>query len=134
MRQSGIFFTALIATTLFFSANGFAANMEALRHTTALQRAKVQTALMKKRLNLSQEQVPQVMKINLKYAQQMEPVIKGKGGKLVKLRESMGIGKAKENDLTKVLTPGQYQGYLASKEQMQQQMIEKVLQKRTHAD
>ena len=34
------------------------------------------------------------------------------------------------NDLTKVLTPGQYQGYLASKEQMRRQVIEKVMEKR----
>ena len=48
----------------------------------------------------------------------------------MKMRQTMAIAKAKDNELTQVLTPAQYEAYLASKEQMQQKMIEKVMQKR----
>ncbi|MDR3568806.1 MAG: hypothetical protein P4L43_12330 [Syntrophobacteraceae bacterium] len=133
MRPTKLFFTASLAMTLIFCSTAFSADMDALRHTTALQRAKLQTALMKKRLNLTKSQSAQVMTINLKYAQQMEPVIKGDGGKLAKMRQSMAIRKAKDTELTRVLTPTQYQAYLASKEQMRQQMIEKIMQKRQRA-
>ena len=86
MKTAKHFFTASIAMTLFFCATAFSADMDALKNTTPLQRAKLQTAFMKKRLNLTQRQVPRVMDINLKYAQQMEPVMKGDGGKLMKMR------------------------------------------------
>ena len=134
MKPTRLFFTAsIVMMTLFFCASAYSAGMDALRNTTPLQRAKLQTALMKKRLKLTRRQVPQIMNINLKYAQQMEPLIKGSGGKLVKMRQSMAIRKAKDGELARVLTPAQYQAYLASKEQMQQQMIEKVMEKRNHA-
>ena len=133
MKPAKSFFITSIVMTLLFCSTAFSADMDVLRHTTPLQRAKLQTVFMKKRLNLTQRQVPQVMNINLKYAQQMDPVIKGNGGKLAKMRQSLAIRKAKDNELMRVLTPGQYQAYLASREQMQQRMIEKVMQKRNRA-
>jgi hypothetical protein len=130
MKPAKTFFTVFSVVTLLFGATAFSARMDALKQTTPLVRAKLQTAFMKKRLNLTAQQMPQVMQINLKYAEQMEPVIKGNEGKLMKMRQTMAIAKAKDNELTSVLTPAQYEAYLASKEQMQQKMIEKVMQKR----
>lgn len=130
MKTAKLFFTASVAGALLFCTTAFSADMDALKHTTPEQRAKLQTLFMKKRLKLTQKQVPQVMDINLRYAQQMEPVLKGNEGKLAKMRQAASIRRAKDNELTSVLTPSQYQAYLASQEQMRQQMIEKVMQKR----
>ncbi len=124
--------TLVFAVTLLLCATASAAGMDELKHSTPMLRAKLQTALMKKRLGLTPRQVPRVMDINLKYAEQMEPVIKGNGGKLMKMRQARQIGKAKDGELTKVLTPGQFQTYLASREQMRQQMIDKIMEKRRH--
>ncbi len=133
MKATKLLFTASVAAALLFCATAFSADMDALKNTTPQQRAKLQTLFMKKRLKLTHKQVPKVMDINLRYAQQMEPVLKGNEGKLVKMRQATSIRRAKDNELTSVLTPGQYQAYLASKEQMRQQMIEKVMQKRNRA-
>ncbi len=134
MKTAKHFFTASIAMTLLFCTTAFSADRDALKNTTPLQRAKLQTAFMKKRLNLTQRQIPEVMNINLKYAQQMEPVIKGNDGKLMKMRQAAAIRKAKDNGLTRVFTHGQYQAYLASQEQMRREVIEKVMQKKNSGE
>ncbi len=66
----------------------------------------------------------------MKYAQQMEPIIKGSEGKMRKARQVRAINQAKDDELKTVLSPQQYQGYLASKEQMRQRMIQKAKEKR----
>lgn len=124
-----IFAASITITLLFFSAAVFA-QMQQLRNTTPLQRAKLETFFMKKKLSLTPRQTSQVMEINLKYAKRMEPIVKGGHGKPGMLREAAALRQAKDRELTRVLSPGQYQGYLASREQMQQQMVEKMMQKR----
>jgi hypothetical protein len=133
MKLAKRIFTASIAITMVLCSSAVFAQMEELRNTTPVQRAKLQTAFMKKRLDLSKQQIPQVMNINLKYAKQMDPLIKGNEGKLKKTRQIMALGQAKDNELTKVLSPGQYEAYLASKEQMRQAMIDKIKQKQAGA-
>ena len=118
---------------LLLSAAASFAQMDQLKNTTPVQRAKLQTALMKKKLNLARGQMKAVMGINLKYAQQMEPVIKGNGGKLKKAAQASAIDQAKDNELQSVLSPEQYQAYMASKEEMRQRMVEKLRSKRTGA-
>lgn len=130
MKAAKQILTVPITVILLLFSTAVFAQTEQLRNSTPLQRAKLETFFMKKRLNLTQGQTSQVMKINLKYAQQMDPVIKGNPGKLVKMRQMTAIRRAKDNELTKVLSPGQYQAYLASREQMRQQMVEKMMQKR----
>jgi hypothetical protein len=132
MKPARSFFP-MLAITLLFCTTAFSAQMDMLKDSTPLMRAKLQTGFMKKQLHLTRNQTEQVMAINLKYAKEMEPVIKANGAKLMKLRQERAIRKAKEGELMKVLSPGQYQAYQASKERMRQQMMDKMMQKRGSA-
>jgi len=134
MKMAKRVFTASITIALLLCAAAVFAQMEELRNSTPMQRAKLQTVFMQRKLNLAPGQVKQVQSINLKYAEQMEPVIKGTGGKLKKMREANAINEAKDNELKAVLSGDQYQAYLASKEEMRQAMVEKIKQKLGSAD
>jgi hypothetical protein len=121
---------ASVAITMLLYAVAVFAQMEELRNTTPAQRAKLQTALMKMKLNLAPEQMKKVMGINLKYAQQMDPIIKGSEGKLRKAAQARAIDEAKDNELQTALSGEQYQAYMAYKEEMRQRMVEKLKSKR----
>ena len=64
------------------------------------------------------EVAAKVQAINLKYAQQMDPIIKGAGGRLDKMQKSRGVLAAKDKELQAVLTPDQYQKYDDIKDDM----------------
>jgi uncharacterized protein involved in outer membrane biogenesis len=93
-----------------------------LKNKTPEQRAQLQTAMMKTKLKLDTTQVIKVQDINLKYAQKLDPVIKGDCGKLAKFRQLKSIQKEKEKELKPVFTADQYKQY----QQMQEEMKEKL--------
>lgn len=103
----------------------------ALANSTPEQRAKFQTAYMKSKLSLTADQLPKVEAINLDTAQQMEPVLKGTQGKLMKLRAARGIEQKKETALQGVLTPAQFQTFLASRDDLKQKLEEHLMAKRS---
>jgi uncharacterized protein YaiL (DUF2058 family) len=96
-------------------------------------RAKIQTEFMTKKLGLKADQIPKVQEINLKYAQKMEPVLKGNEGPLVKLRAAKAIDQDKDAELERVLSKEQYQQYLASKEEMREKVEQRIEEKRQGA-
>jgi len=106
-----------------------AAQQEALKNSTPDERAKMQTMMMREKLSLTPDQVPKVEAINLKYAEQMQPVINGTEGPLMKMRAAEKIVSAKEAELKQVLTPDQFPKYLAMKEEMRDKMKERMMQK-----
>lgn len=75
------------------------------------QRAAIQTQFMKDRLSLPADVLAKVQAINLKYAQQMDPVLKGTDGKLAKMQKARGIMAAKDSELKAVLSPSQFEAY-----------------------
>ena len=79
---------------------------------------------------LKADQIPKVQEINLKYAQKMDPVLKGSEGPLVKMRAAKAIDQDKEAELSKVLTQEQYKQYLASKQEMREQLEQRIQEKR----
>jgi len=101
-----------------------------LADSTPEMRAKIQTELMTKKLGLKADQIPKVQEINLKYAQKMDPVLKGSEGPLVKMRAAKAIDQDKEAELSKVLTQEQYKQYLASKQEMREQLEQRIQEKR----
>jgi hypothetical protein len=120
---------SVMIATLLYAVTVFA-QMDELRNTTPAQRAKLQTAFMKMKLNLAPEQMKVVMGINLKYAQKMDPILKGNEGKLRKAAQARAIDEAKDNELQGVLSGEQYQAYMTSKEEMRRRMVEKLKNKR----
>src|SRR4051794_29883635 len=105
---------AVVAVCLATAAGG--QDLRALENSTPQQRADIQTTFMAKRLGLSPEERSKVADINLKYAQQAQPILTGSEGPLRKMEALKGMQGQKDSDLKAVLTPAQYKKYLASKE------------------
>jgi hypothetical protein len=117
---------AAAAVLLLASAVGARAQLDELKGTTPEQRARAQSAFMKTKLGLSAEQLPKVEALNLKYANEMEPVISGSSGPLMKMRQAKEINERKEADLKGLLSPDQFQKYLASKEEMRDKILSEM--------
>ena len=97
--------------------------------STPQERAKLQTLVMKEKLALTPEQLPKVEAINLDAAQKMEPVLKSSEGPLIKMRTTKQVDQAKEAALQNLLTPQQFQQYLAGREEMKQKVEQKLMEK-----
>ena len=107
-----------------------AADMDALKDTTPAERAKAQTAMMKTKLGLSDAEVAKVGPINMKYAERMEPIIKGSEGPLIKMRSVRTVEEAKEAELKGVLTADQFTKFEAGKEEMMEKLADHIREDR----
>lgn len=125
--------TTLIATIitvpLTVAALAWAGELDRLKGSTPEQRATALTALMTSKLDLKPEQKSQVASLNLRYAKKMQPVIEGSAGPFVKMREMKGINEEKEAELKQLLSPEQFDTYLASKDDMRQKAEERIDEK-----
>src|SRR5262245_19501800 len=107
-----------IAAVLLAATTTLAADPATLKGTTPTQRATALTAAMKTKLALTDEQMPKIAALNQKYAEKMEPIINGNGGPLEKMREGRQLQEAKEAELKELLSPEQFQKFLAMKAEM----------------
>ena len=130
MEQRPTFIALLVAAMflLIVVAAGAQNEMEKLKNSTPEERARLQTEMMKVKLGLTPDQTPKVAAINQKYAQRMEPIIKGQEGPLMRLRQMREVGQAKEAELKGVLSPEQFQKYLAEKQEMREKFEDKLIQ------
>lgn len=130
MEQRPTFITLLVAamSLLIVVAAGAQNEMEKLKSSTPEERARLQTEMMKVKLGLTIDQTPKVAAINQKYAQRMEPIIKGQEGPLMRLRQMREVSQAKEAELKGVLSPEQFQKYLAEKQEMREKFEDKLIQ------
>ena len=130
MEQRPTCIALLVAamSLLIVAAAGAQSEMEKLKSSTPEERARLQTEMMKAKLGLTPDQTPQVAAINQKYAQRMEPIIKGHEGPLMRLRQMREVGQAKEAELKGVLSPEQFQKYLAEKHEMREKFEDKLIQ------
>lgn len=122
-----------LAVLVLAPAPGFAQGerMAELAKTPPPVRAKLQTALMKEKLGLTPEQLPKVEAINLDTATQMQPVLESSAAPLVRMRQARTIGQQKDTALAGVLTPSQQQQWLASKQELEQKLEQKLLEKKS---
>jgi hypothetical protein len=125
--------TFLLAASLLIAAPALAADIEALGDTTPKERAEAPALMMKEKLGLSDAKVEKVHAINLKYAEKMEPVLKGSDGPLMKGREARNFQAQKEGELKAVLSADEYKKYIASKEEMRRQIVQRVYEERAKA-
>jgi len=124
---------ATLALALCAAAPAFAqSQMDKLKNTTPEERATAQTEMMKTKLSLTPEQTPKIADINLKYAKEMDPILKSSERPFRKAREIRDINGRKEAELKQVFTPEQFQKYLADKEAMRDQ-FEKKMEKKAPA-
>ena len=130
MEQRPTFIALLVAamSLLIVVAADAQNEMEKLKSSTPDERARLQTEMMKVKLGLTPDQTPKVAAINQKYAQRMEPIIKGQEGPLMRLRQMREVGQAKEAELKGALSPEQFQKYLAEKQEMREKFEDKLIQ------
>ena len=130
MELRPTFIALLVAamSLLIVVAAGAQNEMEKFKSSTPEERARLQTEMMKTKLGLTPDQTPKVAAINQKYAQRMEPIIKGQEGPLMRLRQMREVGQAKEAELKGVLSPEQFQKYLAEKQEMREKFEDKLIQ------
>src|SRR4030095_104071 len=88
------------------------------------------TNWMKTTLALSDEQVSQVHDINLKYAEKMVALQRKTIPRRQKVEILQDNDAAKENELKKVFTAGQFKLYQAKKEELKKQMKQKAREKK----
>src|SRR5215470_5987308 len=122
--------TLVIAVALAIASRALAQDLAALKDTTPKERAMAQTAMMKEKLALTDAQVPAVDALNLKYAERMEPIIKGSEGPFMKMRDARKVEQDKEAELKTVLSPDQFQKFQAAKEAMRQQFAARLKEQR----
>jgi len=130
VEQRPTFIALLVAamSLLIVVAAGAQNEMDKLKSSTPEERARLQTEMMKAKLGLTSDQTPKVAAINQKYAQRMEPIIKSQEGPLMRLRQMREVGQAKEAELKGVLSPEQFQKYLAEKQEMREKFEDKLIQ------
>jgi hypothetical protein len=108
----------LLATALLTTFSVCADEESNVLKSTPAQRAGFQSQYMTEHLGLSPDVAAKVQGINLKYAQQMDPILKGTGGKLDKMQKSRSVMAAKDKELQGVLTPAQFEQYDGMKDEM----------------
>jgi hypothetical protein len=99
---------------------------EMVKNSTPEQRAKMQTTMMATKLSLDSATRLKVYDANLKAAQKMDPVIKGDGRGLAKMRKMKSIEEQKDKDMKAALSPDQYKQYETMKEEIKEKMKEKM--------
>jgi hypothetical protein len=127
-RQITLALTAC-AVVLLTSALTTSAQLDTLKNTTPQQRADAQTAFMQDKLALTADQTPKIAALNLKYAEKMDPIIKGSSGMFAKMRQMKEVNQEKEAELQQILSADQFQKYLASKEELREKLEEKFAEK-----
>jgi hypothetical protein len=115
-----------IAACLLIAGTVLAGELDELKNTTPAERAKAQTAMMKTKLGLADEQVEKVAALNLKYAEKMDPIIKGTEGPFMKARDARNVEQEKEDELKTLLSPDQFQKFQAAKDEMREKLMEQI--------
>ncbi|MEZ5039817.1 MAG: hypothetical protein R2828_07995 [Saprospiraceae bacterium] len=106
------------------------ANLALLESTTPEERAAVQTELLGEKLALDTAQLTQLRTINLKYAEKMEPVIKGNSSNWNKYRTATRFDKEKDVELKGLLSAAQFEAYQAYKAKLREDSKTRLLEQR----
>jgi hypothetical protein len=116
-------FIAVIAALLFsITASG-------QKMGDAAERSAKLTEWMRINLNLTDEQLPAVRDINLKYAKKMDALKTNSLPKSEKMKQITDNDKAKDQELKDVLTNMQFQTYLSKKQEIKKKFKENLKQR-----
>ena len=89
------------------------------------ERAQLQTEMMTEALSLSEDQIPQVEDINMKYSEKLANIQAQSGNRRSKFQAARGLMEEKGAELEAVLTADQYAIYQEKKAEMRAKMKEK---------
>jgi hypothetical protein len=126
MRGRGILAFGIAVITLVIGMPCAFAQLDELKNTMPEERASLQTELMKSKLALTPEQTRAVADLNLKYANRMEPIIKGSSSSLTKMFQMRKINNEKETELKRILSSQQWEKFDASRDVMREQFEEQI--------
>lgn len=115
-----------LALALALPATAAEAQSSALLSSTPQQRAAIQTAFLKAKLGLDEQQAAKVAALDLRYAEKAEPILKGSSGPFAKRREMNALQEEKEAALREILTPEQFGKYEASREELRDKLEEEL--------
>jgi len=107
-----------------------AANLSAQKLGDAAERSAKLTEWMRINLTLTDEQLPTVRDINLKYAKKMDALQTNSLPKSEKMKQITDNDKAKDKELQNVLTNTQFQTYLSKKQEIKKKFKENLKQRR----
>lgn len=128
---------AALTTVLVLCLTGLVTTLSAqnkldefMSDSTPEERAQMQTNYMKESLTLTNEQVPRIEEINLKYSRKMQDAYNSGGGKLQRLKKMKSISQEKDKEMKGALNPTQYATYEKNKEAMKDKMRERAKERR----
>jgi len=119
-----IFSCFFLIATLLFSITASAQKMG-----DAAERSAKLTEWMRINLNLTDEQLPTVRDINLKYAKKMDALKTNSLPKSEKMKQIEDNDKAKDKELKDVLTGSQFQTYLSKKQEIKKKFKQNLKQR-----
>lgn len=109
------------------SISSFAQQFSKENPGTPEQRAQMMTDTMKTSLSLTEDQVPEIYDLNLKYAEIMQKeVIDTDKNMISKYWKGNEIMKQKEAELKPLLTEEQWKGYLSYKDAIKGKMLKRL--------
>lgn len=116
----------VIAGILLLATSVWAQDPEQIAKVPPQVRADIQTDFMTRKLQLTPDEKTKIAAINLKYAEQMQPVLTGDMGPFERMRAVKNLEASKDGELQGALTPTQYQTYLSSKDELKQKIKERA--------
>ena len=119
-----IFSCFFVIATSLFSITASAEKMG-----DAAERSAKLTEWMRINLNFTNEQLPTVRDINLKYAKKMDALKTNSLPKSEKMKQIQDNDKAKDKELKEILTDSQFQTYLSKKQEIKKKFKENLKQR-----
>ena len=120
----------------FLAAVLFLLSMQLLAQNKILSAADRSASLtdwMKTNLKLTDDQVPKVQDINVKYANMVDALRSSSQGKKQKMTALKNYDTSKDKELKEVLTDDQFKTYLAKKDEMKRKFKEKMKSRKQSA-
>lgn len=118
MEKKHVILTALLGLMLLLNP---LFSQKVLMEKPAAERAKMQTQRMAANLKLDSAQIERVEKINIKYAQELDPIKLGNANTMSKLKAVRALQSEKEAELKQVLSKEQFDQF---KQQQQERKDE----------
>jgi len=100
----------LVLLTLMLGASNASAE-GGLMNSTPAQRADLQNTFMKDKLHLDEATMTKIKAINIKYAEKMEPILKGDENQFSKMAKGKSVMAAKDEELKATFSQDQYTAY-----------------------
>ncbi|UZR97781.1 hypothetical protein [Chondrinema litorale] len=116
---------------LFLATNVFAQDADLdLASSTPEERAQMQTDKLAEKITMDDDQKEQLYAINLKYAEEIQPVLESDQSKISKLQEVKSINKDKDEEIKEIFNEEQYAAYEEMKKEVRKDVKQRYRSRR----